>query len=62
MDNTGIRKDPIVEEVRRARETHAKKFGYDLHAIIRDLKKHERQSDRRVVTLPPKRLRQADAP
>jgi hypothetical protein len=24
------RKDPIVEEVRRAREAHAKQFNYDL--------------------------------
>ena len=51
-----IRKDPIVEEVRKARAAHARKFGYDLEAIVRDLKRHERQGDRQVVSFPPKRL------
>ena len=31
-------KDPIVEEVRRARDAYAKQFNYDLDAIYRDLK------------------------
>jgi hypothetical protein len=31
-------KDPIVEEVRRIREEHAARFGYDLKAIYEDLK------------------------
>ena len=26
--------DPIVEEVRRARDAHAKRFNYDLDAIV----------------------------
>ena len=30
--------DPIVEEVRKARDAHAAKFNYDLQAIYRDLK------------------------
>ena len=56
MENTETetRKDPIVEEVRRARAAHAKKFGYDLEAIVRDVKKHEQ--DRKVVSFPPKRI------
>jgi hypothetical protein len=36
--------DPIVEEVRRARDAYAKRFNYDLDAIYRDLKAKERQS------------------
>lgn len=51
-------KDPIVEEVRRIREEHAARFDYDLKAIYEDLKKTERQSGRRIVTLPPKRLKE----
>ncbi len=36
--------DPIVEEVRRARDAYAARFNYDLRAIYRDLKERERQS------------------
>jgi len=50
-------KDPIVEEVRAARQRHAAKFGYDLDAIVADLKRKQEQLDRPVVTLPPKRVR-----
>ena len=49
-------KDPIVEEVRRARETHAKQFNYDLDAICKDLKKREETSGHPAVSLAPKRL------
>ena len=49
-------KDPIVEEVRRARETHAKKFNYDLDAICEDLRKREKSSGYPTVSLGPKRL------
>ena len=30
--------DPIVEEVRKAREAYAEEFGFDLDAIGRDLR------------------------
>lgn len=32
-------KDPIVEEVRAAREAYAKEFGFDLKKIVSDLRK-----------------------
>jgi len=48
--------DPIVEEVRKLRETHAAKFNFDLRAIYLDLKKQEAKSGRRFITLPPKRI------
>ena len=35
-------KDPIVEEVRKARQDHAKEFNHDLSAICKDLKKARR--------------------
>jgi hypothetical protein len=41
--------DPIVDEVRRAREEYAARFNYDLRAIYRDLKEQERRSGRKVV-------------
>lgn len=46
--------DPIVDEVRKAREAHAAQFQYDLVAICRDLKKKERQSGHPVVSKPPR--------
>lgn len=51
-------RDPIVEEVREAREEHAAKHDYDLKRIFADLKEQERASGREYVTLPPKRLAQ----
>jgi hypothetical protein len=51
--------DPIVEEVRRARDEHAAKFDYDLKRIFADVREQERTSGRKYVTLPPKRLAEA---
>ncbi|HJS17961.1 MAG TPA: hypothetical protein VJ785_04390 [Anaerolineales bacterium] len=47
--------DPIVEEVRKVREAHAQKFHYDLQAIVADLKKQQKASGRKFVTLRPKK-------
>lgn len=47
--------DPIVEEVRRARDEHAKRFNYDLDAIVADLQKKEKEGGRTVVTFEPRR-------
>lgn len=57
MEKKDLWKDPIVEEVRKARNVHASKFGNDLDAIARDLKRHEQDRDRTVVSFPPKRRR-----
>jgi hypothetical protein len=35
--------DPIVEEIHRYREAHAKKFNYDMWAIYEDIKAKEKQ-------------------
>ena len=34
--------DPIVDEVRKVRDEHAKEFNYDLQAIVADLKKQQK--------------------
>lgn len=47
-------RNPIVEEIRRIREEHAKKFGFDLDRIFEDLKRSERKSNRKVVSLQPR--------
>src|SRR5437870_9409086 len=36
--NQEMYEDPIVEEVRAARQEYARQFGYDLHAICEDLR------------------------
>ena len=42
--------DPIVDEVRRARDAYAARFNYDLRAIFRDLKEQEKRGGRKVVS------------
>ncbi len=49
--------DPIVEEVRKARDEYAKQFGYDLNAICRDLQQKQEQPGKNVVSFPPRRPR-----
>lgn len=36
-------KDPIVEEVRSARDSISKRFGYDLKRIFADLRRSEKK-------------------
>ena len=49
-------KNPIEEEVRRAREAHAKQFNYDLDAICEDLKKREKTPGHPTISFAPKRV------
>jgi len=35
--------DPIVEEVRKHRDEHARKFDYDLNRICEDFRKHREE-------------------
>lgn len=53
-------RDPIVEEVRRARDEHAARFDYDLQRIFADLRKQEKRSGREYVMLLPKRPARPD--
>ena len=48
--------DPIVKEVRKVRDAFAKRFDYDLDAILRDLKEKERRSGRTVVSCSEKQV------
>ena len=50
-------KDPIVEEVRVARQKHAARFNYDLRKIAEDLNKKQEQSKRKTVSYTPKPAR-----
>lgn len=48
--------DPIVAEVRKAREAYAKKFKYDIKAMCRDLKKRQAKNTHKIISMPPKRI------
>jgi hypothetical protein len=48
--------DPIVEEVRRYRMEHTRKFGGDLNRICQDLRRIQQESGCPVVRRPPKRI------
>ncbi len=54
-----MKTDPIVAEVRRARDVLAAKFNYDLPAIARDARKRQKQSKRKVVSLKPRKTQVA---
>jgi len=47
--------DPILEEIWKARDEHARRFNYDMKKICADLRRIEKQSGRRVVTRKPRR-------
>ena len=47
--------DPIVAEVRQARDEYARRFNYDLAAICEDLQQRQSQSGRKLVSFPPRR-------
>lgn len=44
--------DPIVEEIHKIRNQHAREFNFDLQAIYDDLKEQESKSGRKVISLP----------
>ena len=52
-----MKKDPIVEEVRRVRDRLAARFNYDLDAMFADLKAREKASGRKHVHRSPKLLK-----
>ena len=42
--------DPIVEEVRNAREAHAASFNFDIDAIVKDLQMKQKEFAYKVVS------------
>lgn len=49
-----MKPDPIVDEVRKARQAHAARFGHDMKAIYADLKEKERTCGHRIVSRRPR--------
>lgn len=48
--------DPILREIREGRERNAEKYGGDVRALLRDLKKRQQESGVKTVRFPPKRI------
>lgn len=44
-------KDPIIDEIRKCRDEHAKKFNYDLKLICADLRKKQAARGENAVDL-----------
>lgn len=49
-------KDPIVEEVRKRRKEHTKKFHGELSEICADLRRIQETSGHEIVRLAPRRI------
>ena len=49
-----MRDDPVVDEIHKIRKEHTDKFNGDLHAICEDLRRQERESERKFVSYPPR--------
>jgi len=43
--------NPVINEVRRIRDEHARKFNYDLAAICADIREHQKTCGHPVVSL-----------
>ena len=48
------RPDPIIAELRAARDRHAAECGYDVAAIFEDIRCWQAESGREFVRLPPR--------
>lgn len=55
-------RDTIVEEVRRNRQVYAERFRYDIKAICRAAREHQKKSGHEIVSLPPRPVATAMEP
>ncbi|MDD5674876.1 MAG: hypothetical protein PHC61_11970 [Chitinivibrionales bacterium] len=47
-------RDPIVEEVRKARNEHAAKFNNNIDEIVKDIQERQEKYGARLVRRPPR--------
>jgi hypothetical protein len=52
-----MNEDTIVAEIHQAREELAKRFNYDLKAIVEDARARQATSGHKVVSFPPRPVR-----
>lgn len=48
-------RDPIVEEIRAARDAIARECDYDIEKLARTIREHETKGGRKLVKFPPRR-------
>ena len=48
--------DPIIEEIRKFRDEYAARFNYDVKAMLADIRCRQKESERKTVSRPPKRV------
>jgi hypothetical protein len=53
--------DEVIAEIRQVREAIAKRFNYDVHAIMEDIRKRQAMSGRKAVKLSPRPVRKTVA-
>jgi len=53
--------DSVLEELWRIKDERAARYGYDVRAMMRDIRKSQQEEGRKVVNLPPRRLSDAKA-
>lgn len=54
--------DPIVEEVRQARDQYAARFDYDVRAMCEDLRRRTIERGTQTVNFPPRPVQPAPSP
>jgi hypothetical protein len=50
-------KDPFIEELHKIREAYARRFGFDLDAMVKDLKKKEQHHKDRLAPAGKRRVK-----
>lgn len=50
-----MNEDGVLQEVRKAREAYARMHGFNVHAIVADLRERDARGDMPVVRLAPRR-------
>jgi hypothetical protein len=48
--------DPIIDEIRKYRDQYAARFNYDVKAMLDDIRRRQKESGRKTVSRPPKRI------
>ena len=56
MNSNEWKADDPLDEIHKARDEHARKFNYDVDAIIADLRRREKAEGIKTVALPAKRI------
>ena len=47
--------DPLIQEIRRIKEANAAKYGFNIRAMAKDMRRRQKTSGHKVVTKPLRR-------